>query len=127
MTNQTSYSDQIAKVERVIHNYFDGIYYGDISKLKQAFFPHSYLYGDLNGNERLNSLDEYLEIVKHRKSPSQLDEKFNMKILSITCIGNIAMAKLHVPMLGYNYYDFITLGVLDKKWKIINKVFSHVE
>lgn len=121
------YINKAEQVTKVIKNYFDGIYYGDIEKLRSSFRDDVYLYGDVRGDEYLKSLDEYLEGVKNRKSPSELNEKNQMEILSIEIIGNVAIAKLHVPMLGFNYYDFLSLSLVQGEWKIVNKLFTHVE
>ena len=56
-----------------------------------------------------------------------MGEEFKMKILGIEILGCVAIAKLHVPMLGYNYYDFLSLTLINGTWKIVNKVFTHVE
>ena len=50
-----------------------------------------------------------------------------MEILGIEIIGHVATAKVHVPMLGFNYYDFLSFSVVNGTWKIVNKVFTHVE
>ena len=121
------YINKAEQVTKVIKNYFDGIYYGDTEKLRNSFGDDVHLYGDVKGDEYLKSLDEYLEGVKNRKSPSELKEKNQMEILSIEIMGNIAMAKLHVPMLGFNYYDFLSLCLIQGEWIIVNKLFTHVE
>ena len=64
--------------------------------------------------------------VKSRKSPDDLGEPFKMKTIGIDIMGNIAMVKLHVPMLGNNYYDYLSLIKTNNDWKIVNKIFSHV-
>ena len=72
------------------------------------------------------NLGEYLEGVKNRKCPKELGETFNMKVLSIEILGNNAIAKLHLPMLGFNYYDLMSLSNIDSKWVIVNKLFTNV-
>jgi len=49
-----------------------------------------------------------------------------MKIIGVDIMGKIAMAKLHVPMLGYNYYDYLSLTKIENEWKIVAKIFTHV-
>ena len=50
-----------------------------------------------------------------------------MKIIGIEVLGKIAIAKLHVPILGYNYYDYLSLNKIEEKWTIVGKVFTHIE
>ena len=121
------YTDNAIRITKTINTYFEGIFYGDIGKLKSVFTNSANLYGDIKGVEYAKSLNEYLEGVEGRQSPSELNEKNTMKIVGLDILGNVAIAKLHVPMLGFNYYDFLSLSVIDGKWKIVNKLFTHVE
>ena len=121
------YQEHIKVISKVIRDYFDGIYDGDVEKLQGSFIAEARIYGDIRGEEYVKTLIEYLAGVKVRKSPSELNEKFGMEIIGIDVIGNVAMAKVHLKMLGFNYYDFLSLSVVKGDWKIVNKVFSHVE
>jgi len=120
------YIDNIKKIESLINNYFEGVFYGDISKLKACFSINAYIYGDINSNEYCKRIDEYIGSVTVRKSPNDLNEKLEMSIIGIEVLGKIAMAKLHMPMLGYNYYDYLSLFKINDEWKIVNKIFKHV-
>ncbi len=121
------YNEKATAITKVLTNYLDGIYHGDVKKLKGCFTEEAHLYGDIKGTEYLKPLDEYLEGVKNRQSPSELNENNKMKIMGLDILGNIATARLHVPMLGFNYYDFLSLSLVAGKWKIVNKLFTHVE
>lgn len=121
------YQDKSTKIMDVVNNYLDGIYHGDIEKLKSSFVSNAHLYGDVNGVEYSKTLYEYIEGVQNRKSPSELKEENKMKVLALEILGNAAIVKLHVPMLGYNYYDFLSLSIIDGTWKIVNKTFTNVE
>lgn len=121
------YKENIREIENLIANYFGGIFYGDIVKLESCFHENLFIYGDIKGVDYLKSSSEYLEGVKNRESPKDLNEDLKMKIIGIDIIGKIAMAKLHVPMLGYNYYDYLSLTKINGDWKIVNKIFTHVK
>jgi hypothetical protein len=121
------YKETAEKIEEVIAQYFGGIYRGDILKLQAIFDDNAIIYGDMNNKvPYCKPVYEYLEGVKARKSPSELGEAFAMKIISIEILGRVAMVKAHVPMLGYNYYDFLSLTTIEGNWKIVNKLFAHV-
>ena len=120
------YLENIKKIEQVITNYFEGIYYGNLEKLESSFDDNAIIYGDINGVPYKKSKEDYISGVKNRQSPSVLKEDFKMKIVGIDVIGNVAMVKVHLPMLGYNYYDYLSLTKIDKEWKIVNKIFSNV-
>lgn len=122
------YKEQSEEIGAVITNYFEGIYYGDVPKLESCFDPSLIIYGDMNNGVLYRKpLNDYLEGVRNRKSPNSLGEIFKMKITSIDLIGDVAVVKAHVPMLGYNYYDFLSLTKINGSWKIVNKLFAHVE
>lgn len=121
------YKENIKEIEQVITNYFEGIFFGDADKLASCFVKNAIIYGDINGVPYKKSRDEYIDGVKNRQSPNDLKEVFRMKTIGIDIIGNISMVKVHLPMLGYNYYDYLSLTKLNNDWKIVNKVFAHVE
>ncbi|MGX1928173.1 nuclear transport factor 2 family protein [Flagellimonas sp. 2504JD4-2] len=121
------YKENITAIEQLIADYFEGIFKGEIHKLERSFHDDIHLYGDINGEDYLKSKNEYLEGVKSRKSPYELKEDFQMKIVGVDIMGKVAMAKVHVPFSGYNYYDYLSMAKIDGKWIIVNKIFSHVE
>ena len=121
-----TYNANIRAIETLIQQYFDGIFNGDIEQLKSCFHKDSYLYGDIKTVDYVKPIGVYLAGVQDRKSPKEMGETFNMSIIGIEIIGKVAMAKLHVPMLGYNYYDFLSLACIEDKWIIVNKLFTHV-
>lgn len=121
------YKENIKEVENLITNYFMGIFNGDRTKLEACFNENVNIYGDIKETEYLKSIKEYLDGVENRQSPKDLGESFRMKIIGIDIMGKIAMAKLHVPMLGYNYYDYLSLANIDGNWKIVNKIFTHID
>ena len=121
------YQKEIEAIEQLITNYFQGIFQGNIELLAQCFQDNTLIYGDIKGKDYLKNVPDYLEGVQSRKSPKDLKESFAMKIIGIDIMSKIAMAKLHVPMLGYNYYDYLSLSKINGNWKIVNKIFTHVE
>ena len=120
------YQEHVKDIESLIQDYFHGIFFGDVDKLESCFDEKGFIYGDIKGAAYEKSIEDYLEGVRQRQSPNDLNETFKMNIIGIDIMGNIAMAKLHVPMLGYNYYDYLSLTKVDNDWKIVNKIFTHV-
>jgi len=121
------YSEESKELKMIITDYFDGIFYGDIEKLKAVFHPDALLAGDVKKESYFKKVDEYLDVVKLRQSPNEMGGKNKMKIISLEILNTIAFAKLHVPMFDYNYYDYITFCKFDGKWVIVNKAFTHVD
>lgn len=120
------YTQETTEIQSLIDDYFKGIFYGDVVKLRLAFHPQCLLLGDINGLPYFKNVDEYIEGVRNRKSPHEQGENFRMEILGIEILGNNAIAKLHLPMLGYNYYDFLSLSKISGRWQIVNKLFTNV-
>lgn len=120
------YNKEVEAISQVINDYFMGLYNGDIDRLKQAFHPTAILWGDINGSEYMKSLEEFTTAVSNRKSPADNNEPFNMTITGIEVLGNNAMTKLHVPMLGNNYHEFISLSKVSGRWWIVNKLFTNI-
>lgn len=121
------YKENREAIEQLITDYFEGIFNGEVDKLERSFHDDVHLYGDIKGKDYLKSKYEYLEGVKNRKSPKALGEEFNMSIIGLDILGKVAMAKLHVPFSGYNYYDYLSFAKINGRWTIVNKVFTHVE
>lgn len=121
------FEENCIQIQKVIENYFYGVFDGNIEKLRKVFHPKALLIGDINGESYFKTLAEYLEGVKDRKSPKELNESFNMKIISLEILGNNAIAKLNVPIFGYNYYDLMSLSKINDNWVIVNKLFTNIE
>jgi len=112
------------QISDVIKNYFDGIFEGDVTLLRQVFHPRALLFGNVDGQPYEKNLEEYLKVVQNRDSPMKLGEVKRMNIISIEVLGNVSYAKLYVPIFHFNYYDFIALNKINDRWLIVNKLFT---
>jgi hypothetical protein len=121
-----NFTDNSAAVTATLSNYFIGIYKGDVELLRSTFHPQALVAGDVNGQPYFKTLDQYLDGVKNRKSPSELGDKFRMEIISVEIINMIAVAKARVPMFEYNYYDLLSLSKINGNWVIVNKLLTNV-
>lgn len=121
-----SYNENAEAISSVLANYFKGVFKGDVELLRSIFHPQSLVSGDINGQQYFKSLDQYLDGVRNRKSPQSLDETFRMEILSIEIINSIAVAKVHLPMFEFNYYDLLSLSKIGGRWVIVNKLLTNV-
>jgi hypothetical protein len=123
---QTSFQSDSAAIAELFNQFFEGIYTGNTTLLEPVFHEACTLFGDVNGQLAFRTKAGYLEVVKSRKSPQQNSEAFHMKLLSLEIIGLTAVAKLHVPMLGFNYYDLVALTKENGRWSIVCNLYSHV-
>ena len=115
------------QIGQVLSAYCEGIYSGDVERLRCAFHDSAILWGEVKGQRYYRPLEEYLTVVRNRKSPQALGESYGMKTLAIEIQGNIALAKVCCRMLGYNYTDFLSLLYQDNRWGIVAKLFTHTE
>ena len=122
----SSYAADNAGIVLTLSNYFKAVFYGDVELLRSTFQPQALVMGDINGQPYAKSLNQYIEGVKTRKSPHELDEAFRMEIVSVEIINSIAVAKAHVPMFDKNYYDLLSLNKINGKWLIVNKLLTNV-
>lgn len=116
--------DATVAIGEVLRAYGDGIFEGDVIKLRAQFHPRAMLYGEVRGEPYCRTLDEYLGIVARRQSPQALGESHGMSVTSVSVAGEIAMARMRCVMLGYDYADFLSLVREKGRWLIVSKVFT---
>jgi hypothetical protein len=111
---------------QVLSDYFRGLHAGDVGLLRSVFDPDAVLFAELNGASYRKSLDAYLDGVAQRSSPAELSEAFRMRVMSLEVLHDMAIAKVHVPALGFNFYNYLTLLRRGGGWRIVSKVFDDV-
>lgn len=118
--------EEYQEILAVLKDYFTGLYTGDTALLRKVMHPEAALFAELRGQSYYKRLDAYLEGVASRKSPKEVGEPYRMRVLSLDVTHNMAHAKVHVPALGFNYYNYLTLLRREGGWVIVNKVFADV-
>lgn len=113
------------QVRAVIQAYFDGVYQGDVVALAAIFDQDAVVSGAVDGRRIHKPIAAYLAGVAARRSPQQSGEPYRMALLALDVCGNIASARLHSPMLGYDYYLYLTLLLHAGVWKIVSKTFTN--
>ena len=106
--------------------YCKGVFRGDIALLRAVFHPKAALFAEVRGQPYYKPLDDYLAVVARRESPEALGEPFLMKPVLVEVTHEIAFAKVHCPMLGYHYIDYLSFVRLEGRWVIVNKLFTDV-
>jgi hypothetical protein len=120
-------TDSSAIAEALNEYYFKGIYEGDVTVLKNIYYPGTLLFGDVKGQPYFKTLDQYLDSVAQRQSPKDSGKPFKGEIISIDIINSIAVAKVKVKMYAFNYEDFLSFHKIDGKWLIVNKMISDIQ
>lgn len=107
-------------------NYFEGIYEGNVNLLKQIFYPHTLLFGDINGVPYAKTLDQYLDGVNSRQSPKDSGKPFKGEIITIKVVNSIAIAEVKVKMYDFYYHDLLSFHRIDGHWLIVNKMLTNI-
>jgi hypothetical protein len=113
-------SNEFESVMALVRDYFDGLHYGDVSKLRTIFHPDAYLKAP--GLRR--SLEQWLDAVASRPVPDEQGQSYDFKLLSIEIIKDQAMVKLECPLFDHFYIDFLSLLKENGCWLIVNKMYS---
>jgi len=123
----TNYSADSADIARILTDaYFKGIYEGDVDLLGSTFYSGTLLFGDAAGKPYFKTIAQYLDGVRNRQSPKDSGKPFKGEIISIEIINSIAVAKVHVRMYDFNYFELLSFHKLDGKWVIVNKMIADV-
>lgn len=123
MISAATTANDFESVTRIVRSYFDGLHYGDVSKLRAIFHQDAFL--KTPGSRR--SLEQWLAAVASRPIPSQQGRAYGFKLLSIEVIKDQAMVKLECPLFEHCYIDFLGLLKEDGQWKIVNKMYTDLQ
>jgi hypothetical protein len=113
------------EISEVLSKYFDGLYSGDVSVLRSIFHPEGVLFSVVKNVPSFKRLDEWLDAVANRRSPEASGEQRRFQALAIDVAGETAMARVRCPMLGFDYIDYLSLLLVDGRWLIATKTFTH--
>lgn len=122
-------NEDYAAVAAVLQTYFDGLYYSDTARLREAFHPQARYVcateAETQGSELLHlSMEEYFPIVDARPSPASRGEARADRIVSIEFAGPVtAFARVNCAIGPKVFTDLLTLVKTEGKWRIIAKVF----
>ena len=117
-----------SEIEELMTRYFDGLYYSDSNTLRTVFHPKlSYVNATTNNHEFMN-LEAYMARIDKRTSPASRGDPREEFIENIILKGTqMGLVEARMTMLGRNYEDLLTLIHDGNTWKVLTKVFSHVE
>ena len=125
LTNQSPVASLQREYQAIIgllNDYFDGLYEGDVEKLREIFHEDTVL----KGNGYRKTRDEWLEAVANRPIPRDEGMAFNFNIQSLEIVGDQAMARVDAPLPAAHFIDFLGLLKEDGRWRIVNKMFTTI-
>lgn len=114
----------LERIAQTIQNYFDGMYHGDLVRLRKAFHPEAYLFGYRQEQCLHLSAQDWFRLVEARPVPASNGEAYDMRIISTDVTGAVATVKAADLYQGLMFTDYLTLlKTEDGDWVIINKAF----
>lgn len=116
-------ANEYESVMTLVSIYFDGLHYGDVSKLETIFHQDAFL----KASGLRYSLGQWLDVVASRPVPNQQGRAYNFKLLSIEIIKDQAMVKLECPLFDHFYIDFLSLLKENGRWLIVNKMYTNLQ
>ena len=117
-----SIKEDVQVIECLLQDYFDGLYEGDVAKLRNVFHDDAWLKGSNFRKPR----EEWLAAVATRPIPKNEGMEYGFKVISLDIVDDQAMAKVDVPLLAAHFIDFLGLLKEDGKWKIVNKMYTTI-
>lgn len=114
-------------IEAQMALYFDGLYHGDVARLRQVFHPLA-RYVCATDPEGLVHLDMpgYFALVAAREAPATRAELRRDEIVSITFAGSRTALVQARCAIGPRYFtDFLSFIATADGWRIIAKVFHY--
>jgi hypothetical protein len=121
-------SNDLAAIEAVLQTYFDGMYEGDVEKLRRAFHPTADLRSvGADGTLAVMPRAAWFDLVKSRPSPKSQDLSRHDWVVTIDRSGPAtALAKVQCAIPPRYFTDYLTLARLNEGWVIVGKTY-HTE
>lgn len=119
VVNVTADSD-FDTINKLTETYFKGLHFADTKALDRIFHDDVILAAP--GIRRTKT--EWLALVSSRPVPAKEGHPYRYKVLGIDIVGNQAMVKVHCPLLGSNFIDFLGLLKENEKWMFVTKMYA---
>ena len=120
-------TDQL-DIDGLMTRYFDGLYHSDSAVLRTVFHPELSYVNATVGNHEFLGLEAYMERIDGRTPPASRNDPREEMIEKVTLKGGqIGIVEARMTMLGRDYQDLLTLIRTDEGWRVLTKVFTHVE
>ena len=110
-------------VEKVLWDYLDGLYEGDVERLAGIFLPEAHLYATSEGELSSLSRDVWLDKVRNRTSAKDSGLPSTNRVHWIEVAETTAVARVTCSHSPNNFTDTLSLLKLADGWKIIAKTY----
>ena len=113
-------------VRKVMKNYIEGTFEGDIDKLEACFHPDAVMNGYLKGELLIGTTGPFLKDVSSKPSMASRGIPYKGEIVSIEIMDRIASATIRETGYegGLSFLNFFHLVYAEAIWKIFSKTFT---
>ena len=120
-------TDQL-EINALMTRYFDGLYQSDSAVLRTVFHPELAYVNATIGNHEFLGFEAYMRRIDARTPPASCNDPRAEVIEKITLKGGeIGVVEARMTMLGRDYQDLLTIIRAADGWRVLTKVFTHVE
>ena len=117
----------IAEITKLLEDYFDGLYEGDLDKFARVFHPNAHLYSTDGDKVTDWPRETYFELIQERTSAAAMGLPRHDRIVSIQQSGpNTALATVNCAIPPRYFTDYLTLVRSSVGWQIISKTYHTV-
>jgi Putative lumazine-binding len=114
-------------IKKLMDDYFDVMHFQDMTVFDKVFHKDCVLYSAQTGELSIRPYLIYREAVANRKSPNELGESRNDKVLMVDQISpTLALVKPQLTMFGGLMQDYLNIVHMDGQWWIISKMWERV-
>jgi hypothetical protein len=115
------------EIARVLQDYLDGFYEGDIARLERVFHPSAHLYTAAEGVLQDDPMEAVYARVRARTPPAETRQKRHDRILAIELAApEMALARVQLAIGPRLFTDHLSLLRIDGSWRIIAKTYTWV-
>ena len=114
------------EVSAVLAEYFDGLHFSDVQRLRRVFHPDAHYFCATDGTLLHLDMAQYFPVVEQRPSPASQGHERTDRVLSIEFAGPVtALAKVECSIPPKHFIDLLTLVKLQGRWQVVSKVFHY--
>lgn len=125
-TAEIAQAGQLAAIQALLQDYFDGLYLGDLERLQRVFHPQARYICAAPGDFHCLDMPAYWQRVAGRRSPAQDHQPRRDRVLGIELAGPCAaLARVNCAIGERFFTDLLSLACIDNQWRIVSKVFDY--
>jgi len=120
--------NEYAAVRRVLEQYIDASYTGNVPSLKTVFHPDALMAGYLDDELDIGTPEPFYEELAETPSAKETGDQYHAEIAFIHIAGPMASgAIIEDNLLGKNYVNHFHLLKIEGEWRIVSKIYTTVD